>query len=503
MRASRFTLATILTITAFMAGNTFAAIAQLTPEGPGDSQQLPGSANLNNLYFNSYWNRLKLYSPDLLSEYSIQTKNINSGGSRTIISPAQELHGEAISLRQQHEVLNNKDLSVSSNTLPSKANDPVYITPDYTVYLSGGTYYGRNQTTGSLLSNPSFSSLMSSLNARLYRGGIIFIKSGIYNIDSPISITHSIDIVGAGRGNTILLRTILSSSPTISVSGSNLTISGITVDGNYPRNRSNLFNELLLTGSNILCKDTEVKNFNAKGISAQGAGIRISDCVITGVNAANKSTFGIWAANNLSRTIISGCNIQYTSLNAVFGGNIFTVENSYIANNAIAAGGQIASAPNTVTARVINNVIDPGLGLDSGIEMAPTGKWIVINNRISGQNHWGIVTDGAQIIGPAIVVGNIVKNSKLSAIYINGAQHYFMIEGNTLFDDQQPPTQTYGIQIGKTAANHYTIKDNVCYNNKVAEILDQGTGADKEITGNINYEHAAQSPITVRDSPFT
>lgn len=503
----------MLIFTALAATNTSTATAQLRHiEGLNYHQRL-GDIGFNNFthsfrdsvptdnaYFNSdlgfYNNSLESYSP------SIQTDNISSGGTR--ISRLQEVGTNLISLRQQTPVLTNLYHSDSiHNPLAVRSGPLTSTTQEYIVYSGGGIYYGKDLARGSVIYDSSFSSLISRLNANLSGGGIIFIKAGTYNVDTPISITHSIDIVGEGRGKTILLRTIPSSSPTLTVSGSNLTLSRLTVNGNYPTNTSSMFNELLLTGNNIRCTDIEVKNFNAIGISAHGAGITVSNSVITGVNTANKSTFGIWAANDKSTTIISRCNIQYTSLNAVFGGNIFTLENSYIANNAIAAGGQIGSAPNTVIATVINNIIGPGLGLDSGIEMAPTGKWIVANNRITGQNHWGIVTDGGLIIGPAIVKGNVVKNCKLSAIYINGAQRYFTIEDNTLFDDRYPPTQKYGIQIANAAADHYIIKNNIIYNNKFAEILDQGTGSDKQITGNTGYSPLVQSPMRIAASPLT
>jgi hypothetical protein len=203
----------------------------------------------------------------------------------------------------------------------------------------------------------------------LSAGGTVYIGPGTFNTFANVSTPNSVNIIGDRRGKTILKRNLTVDNPQVSLTGTNITIKSLTIDGNYPTNTTSLNGgEIHLIGTNILCNDVEVKNFGEDGIVNFGKS-RISECVLTGAPQAatdvNISRFGVLAYPNTAApmTWIERCRIEYCSLNAIFGSGTTIMKDCYFANNASARGGQIGCASDAEMTKVQNCVFERVIGL--------------------------------------------------------------------------------------------------------------------------------------------
>lgn len=399
------------------------------------------------------------------------------------------------------ETLTNKTIDYNSNTILNLPSGGTTIGPyDYIVDFDGTHYNAINGTTGvTTASNTSFSGLMSTLNTTLSSGGTILFKAATYHVDAAITLTHNISLIGDGRGQTIFLRTTLATTgSTFSFNGSNFTLARLTINGNYPTAQTNgstfevsIFNG----GSDVICDDMEIINYAGQGALATDViGMQITNCYITGPNNSSNGFLGIYTDPGTGQnavTMISNCVFTGSSDNALFLSGKTTVMNCYFKGNAIASGGQIlVSGAAGIAQTIMNNIFDAGGAGSSGIELSATGADVtIINNRISNQAKWGVVTDTGSTNESILITNNVIKNSQTgSGIQMQGAQTNFVITNNVCYDDQGTHTQVYGIYIGVTAAaNNYIIEDNICYNNVTAQILDQGTGTTKFVANNIGY----------------
>ncbi len=385
--------------------------------------------------------------------------------------------------------------------------------PDYYIFIDindSNIIKARNQKTGVIDSSHATNAdvvLQSCLNA-LSSGGTIFIGVGTFNNFLLVSTANAVNIIGSGRGNTILKRQIPTNTPQVRLTGANSSILNLTLDGNYPTNTSSTTNgELETNAANILCNSLEVKNFKARGI-VNGGHTRISDSVITGVlpgTNASISQFGVlpYPLNTPPITWIERCNIQYCSLNAIYGSNVTIMKDCYFANNAFAAGGQVGSQSDSERTIVQRCIVHRGLGGDDGIE-CQWGDWIVTGNHVYNQTGFGIlIHNTTPPTRNVVIANNIVRNCDFLGIGVIEAVSHFIITGNISYDDRVTPLQGQGIRIYPVACDHYIVKNNICYGNTVAQIEDLGTGTDKIVKDNIGHDPAAVSTITPGASPYT
>jgi len=369
---------------------------------------------------------------------------------------------------------------------------------DYTVYSDGSLYYAKDLVTGDTQSNSLFSSLLATLNTNLgTAGGRLSIRPGTYDVNlASTAITNPIDFIGSGRGRTILRRTDTTHAlPMLQFTTSGITVSDLTFDGNYPANTSaGGASEVQFNGSNNVVQNVEVKNWNGAGAINNHNVLTIRNCILTGANTSGKSAYGILSFSDSISTLVENCNIQYCDLNAIFGYGRMIISDTYMANNGRPSGGQIGiiagGMPNAFCG-VYNCTFDPGLGGDSGVELA-NADFEIIGNRINGQTAAGLVSDPGVVVGNCLIADNIIKNCKGPAIVMQYAtQQYFSIRNNICFDNQATPTQTYGILVGHIgtpyttiAADYYIIENNVLYGNTVAQWADLGTGQHKIVRNN-------------------
>lgn len=373
---------------------------------------------------------------------------------------------------------------------------------EYVAYIDTGVYYAKDVITGNTLSNASFGALLSSINTNLgAAGGNLYIRPGTYAMDvATTTISNPINFIGSGRGRTILQRTATAANPLLAFTASNLTVAQLTIDGNQAVT-TNPNSELQFTGTNNLVRDVEIKNWAGSGGINNHKELTVRDCVITGDSttmAAHKAQYGVLSFTDSTRTIIEGCNIQYCSYNAVFACGYTVIRDTYMANCAVSdrTGGFIGMLNPTVGqlnfCGVYGCTIMPGLGGDSGVEMA-NADFEVIGNWIYGINGAGVVTDPSTPVGPCIVANNIIKNCKGWGVLMSNNTHQnFVIRDNTIGDDQATPTQLYGIMVGHVGvpyttvgADYYSITGNILYRNVRLPWLDLGTGTHKIIKDNI------------------
>ncbi len=75
----------------------------------------------------------------------------------------------------------------------------------YVIWVSGGTYYAKNGSTGAVTSNASFSTLINTCIDAI-DSGTIYLKAGTYTVGTKIDVTGTQEIIirGAGKYATIL-----------------------------------------------------------------------------------------------------------------------------------------------------------------------------------------------------------------------------------------------------------------------------------------------------------
>ncbi len=114
-------------------------------------------------------------------------------------------------------------------------------TPNYTVYLSGSTYYAKSSATNAIVaSNSNFVTMMNSLNSIVTSGQTVMIQNGVYPINGKIDWKVSgSTIVGQSTGAILRSSSSYTSSEMMCVGGggsNHITINGLTFDNNFANN---------------------------------------------------------------------------------------------------------------------------------------------------------------------------------------------------------------------------------------------------------------------------
>jgi Periplasmic copper-binding protein (NosD) len=362
------------------------------------------------------------------------------------------------------------------------------MVPDFVVSTDGGLYYARSPAKGTIMMNSSFSSLMSTINANLSSGGLIYITAGTYDIDSPITISNNISVLGAGRGNTILLRTSPMAGNTITFSGSNSRLASFTLNGNNLVNTSNLNGaEISISGKNVFVEDVEGTAWTTFFFTVTGSAM-ISNCQLhdatnplgPGTNPNGASAF--WTGGS-SVTTVMGCRTYNLWGGAGFFQGYTTYARNYVKNTTqLLPGGQISSGPGAVITRFIDNTIKKDAGNGSGIE-ADFGKNIVVGNRIDSQAGYGIIVEysSPNDAGPTVVSNNVVSSGKFAGIQLapvsNAGGRYAVVSDNIVANNT-----SYGIYVNKQM-DYYSVTGNVIFGSR-ANLTDIGSGTHKVVANN-------------------
>jgi hypothetical protein len=362
------------------------------------------------------------------------------------------------------------------------------MVPDFVVSTDGSLYYAKSPTKGTIAINSSFSSLMSTINTNLSSGGLVYIAPGTYEVDSPITISNNISIIGAGSGNTILLRTSPTAGNTITFSGSNARLASFTLNGNNLVNTSNLNGaEISISGKNVSVEDVEGTAWTTFFFLVTGSAV-ISDCQLhdatnplgSGANPNGASAF--WTGGS-SVTTVTGCRTYNLWGGAGFFQGYTTYARNYVRNTTEAlSGGQVSSGTDAAVTRFIDNTIEKDAGSGSGIEAA-FGKNIIIGNRIDGQNGYGIIVEYSSPTnaGPTVVSNNVVSSGKFAGIQLaplsKASGRYAVVSDNIVANNA-----SYGIYVNHPM-DFYSVTGNVVFGSR-ANITDIGAGTHKVVANN-------------------
>lgn len=119
--------------------------------------------------------------------------------------------------------------------------DPEH-TADYIIWVDAGIYYAKNGHTGQVTSNADAATLINGILGTLLQGGKIFVKGGIYFINSTLIINgEGITIEGVNpfwetTNPTIFKLSNNANTNVIQVNGRKTVLCRFTVDGNKSNN---------------------------------------------------------------------------------------------------------------------------------------------------------------------------------------------------------------------------------------------------------------------------
>ena len=309
--------------------------------------------------------------------------------------------------------------------------------------------------------------------------GAISIR-GSLNQDIVIRNIKVTDATGAGIGiryisNVLVENCIIERVWTgITVAGgSNGIIRGNTIintggDGIYPQSVSDT------PVTDLVIEDNYLENINDTGID------------ITSVNAAPPHTNIIVQRNTLINAHIRISNAEHIQLidNVLINGKSWIDVDSGAGRpvDILIQGNELTSSQEAgigiyggKECQVIDNIIimtDPGAGvIQTGLSVAVWDVDLIENNTITGSANYGIDFGGWDISNNQVTIrGNRVTDFGEIGIYDNSKkQGPVLIENNTILDNSNPFTSSYGIYTGYTN-NAWTIRYNDVFAGSIAAI---------------------------------
>jgi len=304
----------------------------------------------------------------------------------------------------------------------------------YIIYKSGSTIYAKNGTTGIIQFSGTeaatvFQSCIDTLAATNIEGtaGKIFVRTGIYTINSTILITGNLTIEGENRSSTCLKL------------GNSINDNMLEWDATKDTQYFFVLREMMLDGNrdnNTLGNGIFTENVAAKLLSDG----YIDNCFIRRFSESGiylKFLWG-WHVTNTISEQNDGEGIRLSGTNI------------HVSN-----------------CRFLENGTE-------GIDLSG-GQSIFEGNQIRGSGTEGMVVIGANT-GLRIIGNQFFENSKTLAntdddLFLSNTNNA-IVEGNS-FDGQS--TARYGIVIGANCDNTI-ISDNQFYNHATGTISDSGVG---------------------------
>lgn len=359
--------------------------------------------------------------------------------------------------------------------------------------------------------NGDYTTIQDALNAEKKR---IYVRAGIYNIASSITISKSDIYILGESSKTTILQTSTNIS-IISITNSSQNIGNITIENIYfEKTGIQEGNGIYVWGNVKTISNVDIKNCNFKNLSygiyskSSAAGdvsdILITDCLFesnaNGIYCLNagfplKINFCFFKTNTTGIQIAGGVQ-KGTMINSC----LFSANTNY--GIYLVDGGNTAIIGNTI----IGN--DIGIGVVSHDDFTITGNTITFNNKEGIKLGVGI---GGEIYHGVITGNEFRRNSNsldngYSHILVNGS-------GDTLSKSTivanvfgkvysaEENDAKYAIEINGSQASNFLISENWIDTQGVGYILNSGT--DIRIINNPKYNPVGTSSITVGASPFT
>lgn len=309
-------------------------------------------------------------------------------------------------------------------------------------------------------------------------GTSVFFPNGKYLVNRTLTVpSGGVELYGSGPGVTIRRGATLN-APLINVTGPDVIVHDLQIDGNGLENTGNHFAELVMGGDRGVVQRLTVVNSRARSISLKGSRSRATQNTIIGIGSPSLQTYGIWAINHVPVTIdhntITGCGIDgigADGIGTVIDSNVLSGNHAYTAMG----GGQIAtySGPFATDITVSNNTVNAGAApVSSGLEINSSFT-TVFGNIISNQQYNGVVTD-ASASHIWIRYNRISGSGRAAAapgIRINPESTFIFIGENSITDDPSHPTQTYGVEISRPSPDNCVLGNNEISGNKLGTVL--------------------------------
>jgi len=325
-----------------------------------------------------------------------------------------------------------------------------------------GTYYALSGETGTIAcSGDNASEVIQNCADILMNGGAIYIKTGLYEIDTKITLGSNILLCGSGS-DTILKQADNSNLRDIIQVGSNTKISDIAFDGNKVNQASGNGRGVYAENSeNVTIENCYFKN--TKGISILF--YQCFKCLADSNRIINSSEYGIL----VSRTNFSMITNNIVEQPDVFGSGhqaivIANSTHSSITTNTV-YNSSIQIQFSTYCKMADNTIINPGAdtGIDHSKHCLVTGN-IVINAEDNAFSCY--------YCSYCVIDGNIGNGSQHAGICIDHTNYTIVSDNSMGYAGQAGSGFRAGIEF--YFSYNCTCMSNYCHNNLVGIRATQG-----------------------------
>jgi parallel beta-helix repeat protein len=349
-------------------------------------------------------------------------------------------------------------------------------------------------------------------------GDTLFFPQGTYIVSSALTaIPSNTSVVGAGRNKTIIkikdnavAGTDTAFTPmTTADSGTNITFSDFTIDGNQD-NQSWVWNEnanylLSIRATNVLVKNCEFKENVANGTGVPVSG---SNVVFDGVwsHDHGKKPFYAGAVNNVK---VVNC-YAYNSTNDagisfVQGAYDIVISNNHVYGNStygIQVGVSTADAKNSRNMVVSGNICygnETGIGyLDVIGVTSSLYRHPIFSSNIVRNNDYGFYSS---YVSGGIFIGNQVHTNNKDGFFLINVRN-IQILGNNIANNNQSDSTFSGIRLTDTGSNANTgaLGNYIIIGNYIGDYQDTPTqlwGIDGTLTST-----AFNAPLVLNNNIF-
>jgi len=297
----------------------------------------------------------------------------------------------------------------------------------------------------------------SVIQSAIERSGAIYVRGGTYTLTTQLALDRSnTTLIGDRMGKTILKAGDgLETYQAILMNAPSTGMKNLTVDGNKTGGTA-LNRCVSFTADQTFLENVEIKNAPNHGVVIGTISRpRVQDCYMH-----DCSNWGLLASEPVG-VIVSGNYFEnhYTALEchsrrAVIYGNVIEHVSS--------AGIAIKGLNNVVVGNTIKNFDTPQAGMDA--MYCHASKSVIANNVCINAGDTGIAIEWET--PEVIIVGNYIEGAWYQGIYATSPK--CIIKGNIVKNCGQSGTAAYGIRVGTgtSRADYNIIEENICHDDQ-------------------------------------
>lgn len=368
----------------------------------------------------------------------------------------------------------NEEMSIyATYTTETATHTPDYV---YTVLKQGSNTSILNSSDYVIYTSTSTDNAFTQL-ATLLVNSNASVQSGTYTGNSITMAYMNNSLLNFENGSIITISNWINASAIRFNYCSNLTINGLTVDGNGD-NQLNYYGSvgiLIYDCSNVNVTNAYSYHAGSDGIGALNEGHLSENRPITISNSRfinchwNGATFGEGASGNYLKDLVFTDNeIAYCSNVgvSVYDSNRTIIKNNYIHNMNGTSGGVGGNAhwglgvefSTALFVNVINNTV---VDCEKGFVMSGGNSSLVKNNNFTNCNTPIYIGENSDLKGFNVITNNTITNWSYNFTYQYGAMFLYYSTGdiisfNTLTNSNS--TESYGIRLYQT--RNVTIANN-------------------------------------------